>query len=90
MYVYRILALNGTSEELFEAFQVAPALKNLPVNAGDMSLIHGLGRSLGGGNGAPLHYSCLENPMGRGTWEAIVYGVAESDTTDHSTAQRKF
>ena len=65
-------------------------LKNLPVNAGDMSLARGLGRSLGGRNGAPLQYSCLKNPMGRGTWQAIVYGVAESDTTDHSTAQRKF
>ena len=65
-------------------------LKNLPVNAGDTILIRGLGRSLRGGNGALLQYSCLENPMGRGTWQAIVYGVAESDTTDHSTAQRNF
>ena len=38
-------------------------LKNLPANAGDMGLIPGLGRSLGDGNGNPLQYSCLGNPM---------------------------
>ena len=41
-------------------------LKNLPANAGDMGLIPGLGRSLGDGNGNPLQYSCLENPIDRG------------------------
>ena len=40
-------------------------VKNLPANAGDSGLIPGLGRSLGGGNGNPLQYSCLENPMDR-------------------------
>ena len=43
-------------------------LKNLPANAGDMGLIPGLGRSLGDGNGNPLQYSCLENPIDRGAW----------------------
>ena len=45
------------------------AVKNLPANAGgsrDVGLIPGLGRSRGGGNGNPLQYSCLENPMDRG------------------------
>ena len=37
-------------------------------NAGDLGLIPGLGRSPGEGNGSPLQYSCLENPMGRGAW----------------------
>ena len=41
-------------------------VKNLPVNAEDMVLIPGSGRSRGGGNGNPLQYSCLENPMDRG------------------------
>ena len=43
-------------------------LKNLPANAGNMGLIPGLGRSLGDGNGNPLQYSCLENPIDRGAW----------------------
>ena len=38
-------------------------------------MIPGLGRSSGEGNGNPLQYSCLENPMDRGAWQAIVYGV---------------
>ena len=58
-------------------------VKNPPVNAGDVrdtSSIPGSGRSLGGGHGNPLQYSCLENPMDRGAWQAIVHGVAESQT----------
>ena len=43
-------------------------------------MISGLRRSPGEGNGNPLQYSCLENPMGRGTWWAIIHGVAESGT----------
>ena len=56
-------------------------VKNLPANAGDSGnegSIPGLGRIPGGGNGTPLHYSCLENPMDRGTWWATVQGVAMS------------
>ena len=49
-------------------------------NAGDLGLILGSGRSPGEGNGNPLQYSCLENPMDRGAWWAIVHGVAESRT----------
>ena len=48
--------------------------------AGDMGLIPGLGRSPGGGNGNPLQYSCLENPMGRGAWRATVDMVAKCQT----------
>ena len=56
-------------------------VKNLPVNAGGVDLIPGPGRYPGGGNGNPLHYSCLENPMNRGAWQATVHGVAELDMT---------
>ena len=58
-------------------------VKNLPTNTGDIrdaSSIPGLGRSPGGGNGNPLQYSYLENPMDRGAWQAIVHGVAKSWT----------
>ena len=57
-------------------------VKNLPASAGDVGSILGLERSPGEGNGNPLQYSCLGNPMDRGAWWAIVHDVAEeSDTT---------
>ena len=49
-------------------------------NAGDRGLIPGSGRSPGEENGNPLQYSCLENPMDRGAWQATVHGVAKSRT----------
>ena len=55
-------------------------VKDLPANAGDirdMGLIPGLGRCSGEGNGNPLWYSCLENPMHRGAWRAAVHGVTK-------------
>ena len=55
-------------------------IKNLPVNAEDLGLIPGLGKSLGGGNGNSLQYSCLENAMDRGAWRATVPGVRKSQT----------
>ena len=47
-------------------------------NAGDLGLIPGSGRSLGEGNGHPLQYSCLENPMDGGAWQAKVWGHNKS------------
>ena len=58
-------------------------VKHLPVNAGDardLGSIPGSGKSPGEGNGNPLQYSCLENPMDRGAWWATVHGVAKSWT----------
>ena len=46
----------------------------------DTGWIRGSGRSPGGGNGSPLQYSCLENPMDRGAWRATVHGVTKSQT----------
>ena len=58
-------------------------VKNLPDNAGDMGSIPGSGRSPGRGNGNPLQYSCLDNFMDRGVWQATVPGVSkESDKTE--------
>ena len=49
-------------------------------NVGDLGSIPGSGRSPGEGNGNPLQYYCLENPMGGGAWWATVHGVAKSRT----------
>ena len=49
-------------------------------NAGDLGLIPGLERCPREGNGNPLQYSCLENPLDRGAWQATVHGVAKSQT----------
>ena len=54
--------------------------KESACNVGDMGSIPGLGRSPGEGNGNPLQYSCLANPMDGGAWWAAVHGVAESQT----------
>ena len=61
--------------------QVVLVVNNLPVNAGDardVGLIPGSGRSTEGGNGNLVQYSCLENPMDRDAWQAVVYRVTKS------------
>ena len=59
-------------------------------DAGDICSIPALERSPGGGNGNPLQYSCLENPMDREIWRAIVHGAAKSQTRQHwHTLSRK-
>ena len=62
------------------AFPGSSEVKASACNAGDLGSILGLGRSPGEGNGNPLQYSCLENPMDRGAWWATVHGVAKSQT----------
>ena len=66
-------------------FQVALVVKNLLANTGDTkdaSSIPGSERPPRGRHVNPLQYSCLENPMDRGEWWAIVHRVAETDTTE--------
>ena len=54
-----------------------PSGKESTCDAEDVVLIPGSGRSLGEGNGNPLQYSCLENPLGRGAWRATVHGFTK-------------
>ena len=64
-------------------FPGGSVVNNLPASArdsGDVCSVPGSGRSPRGGNGNPLQYSCLENPMDRGAWWAIIHGVAKSRT----------
>ena len=66
-------------------------VKNPPANAGDvgdLGLIPGWGRFPGGGHGNPLQYSCLENPMERGAWRAVVHRVTQSRTRLSDLARR--
>ena len=70
--------------KIMRVSQGALVVKNVPANAGDIrevGSIPGSGRSPGEGHGNPLQYSCLENPMGRGAWWAMVHRFAESDVT---------
>ena len=62
---------------------MALVVKNPPDNEGDIrdvGSIPGLGRSPGGWHGNPLQYSCLENPMDRGAWQAVVHRVTKNQT----------
>ena len=66
-------------------FPGGSVIKNLPANAVDAreaSSVPGLGTSPGGGNGNPLQYSCWDNPMDRGAWQATVLRVSKSRTTE--------
>ena len=56
------------------SFPGGSVIKNLPANAGDVGSVPGSGRSPGEGHGNLLPHSCLENPMGRGAWQATVHG----------------
>ena len=63
--------------------------KESACNAGDLGLIPALGRSPGEGNGNPLQYSCLENPMDIGAWWATVHGVSKSQTQLNNRAYKE-
>ena len=70
-------------------FSGGSEVKNLPANAGDTGSIHGLGRSPEEGNGTPLQYPCLGNPMDRGTWQATIHEVEKSQTQLSSWARAR-
>ena len=81
-YICCYHAINNNSKSSFPG---GTGVKNLPADAEDardMGSIPGSGRSPGEGNGKPLKYSCLENSMHRGAWQATVHGVAKSDMTE--------
>ena len=78
------LAESRTRLSYWTELNTVLVVKNLPANAGDIrdaGLIPVLGRSPGVGNGHPLQYSCLENPMDRGAWWATVHGVITKSWT---------
>ena len=64
--------------EVLSGFPSGSDGKESMYDVGDLGSIPGLGKSPGEGNGYPLQYSCLENPMDRGAWRAIVHKVAKS------------
>ena len=78
-----LLAVRGTLKSLLQQEHKGSEVKASACNVGDLGSIPGLGRSPGEGNGKPLQYSCLENPMDRGAWRAYSpQGCKESDTTE--------
>jgi len=82
-WLYSFWQLFTYCKPWFPLSQVALVVKNLPANAGDkrdVGWISELERSPRGGYGNPLQYSCLENPMDRGAWEATVHRVTKSWT----------
>ena len=74
--VFKKISLNR-----MEGFSGGSDGKESSHSAGDLGSILGMGRSLGGGNGNPLQYSCPENPKDRGDRRVTVHGIAESEVT---------
>ena len=71
------------TDSFLSLYLMVLVVKNLPANAEDIretGSVSGLGGSPAGGHGNPLHYSCLENPMDRGAWQATVHRIAKSWT----------
>ena len=80
MHIYHFILITVL---LVGLLQGALVVKNSPASGGDsrdVGSIHGLGRFPGEGNGNPLQYSCLGNPMDRGAWETTVHGIAKNLT----------
>ena len=77
---------------IFTCFPGVSVVKNLPANARDPCSIPGSGRSPGIGKGNPLQYSCLGNPMHRGTWRATFHGVVRvrNDLETKQKQQQEF
>ena len=68
----------GSRYKAQKGFPGGLVVKNLPVNAGDTGLIPSSGRCPGEGNGNPLQYSCLENPLERRAWQPAIHRVTKS------------
>ena len=82
MFTSSSAATKGNFKNLYISYRLL-VVKNPPANAGDIrdtGSIPGLGRSPGERHGNPLQYSCLENPMDTGAWQAIVHRVSHSWT----------
>ena len=73
--------LSRDSELMYKGFPGGSVVKNPPASAGDVGLIPGSEKSSGGGNDNPLQYSCLGNPMDRGSWWATIHGVTKESNT---------
>ena len=81
MLACKVLVILNMFIKARKGFPVGSVVKNPPASkgaTGDAGLIPGLGRFPGGGNGNPLWYSCLENPMDRGAWWATVHRVLKN------------
>ena len=81
----RLLIARGKISDQYTVLRVhgfpgGPVGEESACNAGDTGSVSGSGRSPGEGNGSPLQYSCLENPMDGGAWQATVHGVTKSWT----------
>ena len=68
----------GSKQRPLAGFPGGSDGKESACNAGGLGSIPGLGSSSGGGHSTPLQYSCLENPLDKGTWRAVVHAVAKS------------
>ena len=82
-YKFTTVKKYDTGTRINRGFLNGTAGKESACNAGDtgnVSWTTGLGRSPGGGNGNPVQYSCLENPLDRGAWWYTVQGIARSQT----------
>ena len=81
--LFLIIFRKGITDLIIKINSIINSLKKKKesaCNAGDPGLIPVSGRTLGGGHGYPLQYSCLENPLDRGAWQAIDHRVAKSQT----------
>ena len=78
IFVPKYVSLSQSTVLSFSIFPGGSEVKASASNAGDPGSIPGLGRSPGEGNGNPLQYSCLENPMDLKVWSATIHGVAKS------------